>query len=147
MERDMVFLPKTREIYARKVHKRIEELSELTEEAPLVTALALIGRQLIGWPLYLLQNNTGHDYHQKQSEGRGKGKSNGFLGGVNHFSPKSPLYEAKDAKYIALSDLGLGLVAIALYEIAQIWGWKNLLVWYFLPYLWVNHWLGSSQPP
>ena len=48
MERDMVLLPKTREVYASKI------LSELTE-APLVTALVLFGRQLIEWPLHLLQ--------------------------------------------------------------------------------------------
>lgn len=146
MERDMVFLPKTREVYAQKVRRRIDELAELGEEAPLVTALVLIGRQLIGWPLYLLQNNTGHDYHKRQSEGRGEGKHNGPFGGVNHFSPSSPLYEAKDAKYIALSDLGLGLMATTLYHIAQTWGWKNLLVWYIIPYLWVNHWLGKPLP-
>ena len=143
MERDMVFLPKTRQYYASHIHKRVDELSEMTEEAPLVTALVLFGRQLIGWPLYLLQNNTGHDYHERQSEGRGVGKHNG-PGGVSHFSPASPLFEAKDAKYIALSDLGLGIVAIVLYQIAQAYGWANLLVWYGIPYLWVNHWLGSS---
>lgn len=63
-------------------------------------------------------------------------------GGVNHFSPSSPLFEAKDAKYIALSDLGLGLMVILLYEIAQTFGWYNILTWYIVPYLWVNHWLG-----
>ena len=147
MERDMVFLPKTREVYASRVRKRINELSELTEEAPLVTALILFGRQLIGWPVYLLQNNTGHNYHERQTEGRGVGKRNGPAGGVNHFSPASPLFEAKDAKYIALSDLGLAIMAVVLYQIAQAYGWYNFLVWYGIPYLWVNHWLGTFRPP
>ena len=142
MERDMVFLPKTREIYASRIRRGVHELHELTEEAPFVTALVLVGRQLIGWPLYLLQNNTGHNFHERQSEGRGKGRKNGLAGGVNHFSPSSPLYEVKDAKYIALSDLGLGLTAIVLYELVQTYGWSNLAVHYFMPYLWVNHWLG-----
>ena len=143
MERDMVFLPKTREIYARKIGRRVEELSELAEEAPIMTLAVLIGRQLIGWPMYLLQNKTGHDYHERQSEGRGAGKHNGPFGGVNHFSTSSPLFDAKDAKYIALSDLGLSLVVLALYEIAQTFGWKSLFIWYIAPYLWVNHWLGE----
>lgn len=146
MERDMVFLPKTREVYASRVGRKVHELTELTEEAPLVTALILLGRQLIGWPLYLIQNNTGHNYHDRQIEGRGVGKRNGAGGGVNHFSPSSPLFEAKDAKYIALSDLGLGLMAILLYGIAQTFGWYNLLTWYIIPYLWVNHWLGMPAP-
>ena len=147
MDRDMVFLPKTREVYARRVGRYVHELSELAEETPIVTALILFGRQLIGWPMYLLQNKTGHDNHQHQSEGRGKGKKNGPFGGVNHFSPASPLYEAKDAKYIALSDLGLGLMALILFEIAQAYGWKNVFIWYFVPYLWVNHWLGKAPRP
>lgn len=142
MERDMVFLPKTREVYASRIRRQVHEISELTEEAPIVTALVLIGRQLIGWPLYLLQNNTGHNYHERQSEGRGKGKHNGPGGGVNHFNPSSPLFDAKDAKYIALSDLGLGLTATLLFHVAQRYGWGNVVVWYVIPYLWVNHWLG-----
>lgn len=142
MERDMVFLPKTREVYASRIRRQVHEISELTEEAPFVTALVLIGRQLIGWPLYLLQNNTGHNYHERQGEGRGKGKHNGPGGGVNHFNPSSPLFDAKDAKYIALSDLGLGLTATVLYQVAQRYGWGNIAVWYVVPYLWVNHWLG-----
>ena len=143
MQRDMVFLPKTREIYAQRMRRHVSELSELAEEAPLVTAIVLVARQLIGWPLYLLQNNTGHNYHERQSEGRGAGKHNGPAGGVNHFSPASPLFEAKDAKYIALSDLGLTLMAVILYQVAQVHGWRNLFVWYGIPYLWVNHWLGT----
>ena len=143
MERDMVFLPKTREFYAKRIRRHVSELSELTEEAPFVTAIVLVARQLIGWPLYLLQNKTGHDYHERQSEGRGVGKHNGPGGGVNHFDPASPLFEAKDVKYIALSDLGLTLMAVLLYQAVQLYGWRNLLVWYGVPYLWVNHWLGT----
>ena len=139
----MVHLPKTRQDYASQIRRRVSELSEMTEEAPLVTALVLLGRQLVGWPVYLLQNKTGHDYHERQSEGRGIGKHNGPGGGVNHFSPASTLFEAKDVKYIALSDLGLGLAAIGLCLLGQAYGWNNLLLWYGIPYLWVNHWLGA----
>lgn len=142
MERDMVFLPKTREVYASRIRRQVHEISELTEEAPFVTALVLIGRQLIGWPLYLLQNDTGHNYHERKGEGRGKGKHNGPGGGVNQFNPSSPLFDAKDAKYIAWCDLGLGLTATVLYQVAQRYGWGNVAVWYVVPYLWVNHWLG-----
>lgn len=142
IDRDMVHLPNTRENYANRVRRKAHELTELTEEAPLVTAVVLFGHQLIGWPLYLLLNKSGHNDHQRQSEGRGVGKYNGVMGGVNHFSPSSPLFEAKDAKYILLSDLGLGLMAFLLYEIAQTSGLYNVLTWYIVPYLWVHHWLG-----
>lgn len=143
MARDMVFVPKTREERASRIGRLAHELSELGEETPIVTLIHLIGQQLIGWPNYLLTNVTGHNNHERQREGRGKGKHNGFGGGVSHFNPSSPLYEAKDAKLILLSDLGLAITITGLVYLGNTFGWNNLLVWYFLPYLWVNHWLGA----
>lgn len=143
IERDMVFVPKTRDIYASRLGHYAHELSELMEETPIVTAITMIGQQLVGWLLYLSINTTGHNCHEHQPEGRGKAKQNGLGGGVNHFNPSSPLYEAKDSKLILLSDLGLVIVAGVLFLIGKIFGWANLAVWYFLPYLWVNHWLGK----
>jgi len=141
IERDMVFVPRTREQQATRLGRFAHELSELTEETPIFTLLHLLGQQLIGWPNYLLTNVTGHNYHEKQREGRGKGKHNGYGGGVNHFDPRSPLYENRDAYKIVLSDIGVGITATALYFLVQKFGFTNMLVWYFLPYLWVNHWL------
>ncbi|KAI1747001.1 fatty acid desaturase-domain-containing protein [Xylaria castorea] len=141
MERDMVFIPKTREEKASRLGKLAHELSELGEETPIVTFIMLLAQQLLGWPNYLLTNTTGHDNHERQIEGRGKGKHNGFLGGVNHFDPSSPLYEAKDAKLIVLSDIGLAITISALVYVGNNFGWSNLLVWYFIPYFWVHHWL------
>jgi omega-6 fatty acid desaturase / acyl-lipid omega-6 desaturase (Delta-12 desaturase) len=138
-----VHVPKTRETYATRVGKLAHELTELTEETPIFTALHLIGQQLGGWPVYIFTNTTGHDNHARQPEGRGKGKKNGFFGGVNHFDPSSPLYEAKDAKLVLLSDLGLGIAVSILVMLGRTYGWSNMFVWYFVPYLWVNHWLGK----
>ncbi len=141
MERDMVFVPKTREEYATRIGKFIHEIDELTEETPIATIIHSFGQQLFGWPLYLFGNVTGHNNHERQREGRGKGKVNGFTTGVNHFNPASPLFEAKDAKLILLSDLGLAIVITALILLCQKFGFSNMAVWYFAPYLWVNHWL------
>ncbi|RDL34552.1 putative oleate delta-12 desaturase [Venustampulla echinocandica] len=141
MERDMVFVPKTREQYSSRIGKFVHELDELTEETPIATAFHSVLQQLFGWPLYLFANVTGHDNHHKQHEGRGKGKANGYFGGVNHFNPSSPLYEAKDAKLILLSDAGLAITITALVTLCKTYGFNNMLVWYFIPYLWVNHWL------
>jgi omega-6 fatty acid desaturase (delta-12 desaturase) len=144
MARDMVFLPKTREQYATRIGKMAHELHELTEETPIVTFIHSVGQQLLGWPMYLFSNVTGHNNHERQSEGRGKGKVNGYFTGVNHFNPSSPLYEAKDAKLILISDLGLAVMISILVALCKAFTFKNMLVWYFLPYLWVNHWLGMS---
>ncbi|KAI0891058.1 fatty acid desaturase-domain-containing protein [Annulohypoxylon nitens] len=141
MERDMVFVPRTREERASRIGKLVHELGELGEETPIVTFINLLGQQLIGWPNYLLTNVTGHNCHERQREGRGKGKKNGWFTGVNHFNPSSPLFEAKDAKLIVLSDIGLAITISVLVFLGNKYGWDNLLVWYFLPYLWVNHWL------
>lgn len=143
MERDMVFVPRTREQQATRLGKMIHELSELTEETPIYTLGMLIGQQVIGWPNYLLTNVTGHNYHERQREGRGKGKHNGYGGGVNHFDPRTPLFENKDAHLVVLSDIGIALTATALVYLGNNFGWSNMLVWYFLPYFWVNHWLGK----
>ncbi|ETI24021.1 hypothetical protein G647_03390 [Cladophialophora carrionii CBS 160.54] len=141
MERDMVFVPKTKEEFCSRRSYLLQQLDELTEETPLATAVHLISQQLFGWPMYLFTNVTGHNKHEAQREGRGVGKHNGIGGGVNHFDPRSPLYEAKDAKLIALSDLGLLAVGSILYWVGKRYGFANLCLWYFAPYLWVNHWL------
>jgi omega-6 fatty acid desaturase (delta-12 desaturase) len=142
----MVHVPKTREVYATRIGKLAHELTELTEETPIFTALHMVGQQLAGWFLYVFTNTTGHNNHERQPEGRGKGKKNGFFGGVNHFDPSSPLYEAKDAKLVVLSDLGLGIAVSILVMLGRTYGWSNMAVWYFGPYLWVNHWLGKLFP-
>ncbi|EXL63485.1 omega-6 fatty acid desaturase (delta-12 desaturase) [Fusarium oxysporum f. sp. radicis-lycopersici 26381] len=141
MERDMVFVPCTREQHATRIGRIAYELSELTEETPTYTLLRLVMKQLVGWPSYILTNVTGHNYHECQGEGRGKGKKNGLGGGVNHFDPRSPIYEAKQAKLIILSDIGIRIAIAALVYLSNTFGWTNMLVWYGIPYLWVNHWL------
>ncbi|KAK4941921.1 hypothetical protein LTR10_018251 [Elasticomyces elasticus] len=143
MERDMAFVPLSKvEYVAQPWHKlALQNLEELTEETPIMTALQMIAHQLIGWPLYLFTNASGHNNHEKQREGRGKGKTNGFGGGVNHFDPASPLYEQRDAPYILLSDLGLLITTCVLVHVGRTYGFHNLFVWYIAPYLWVNHWL------
>ena len=145
MDRDMVFLPRTREQQATRLGRLVHELSELAEETPIVTLIHLIGQQVIGWWKYLLTNVTGHNSHERQREGRGKGKKNGSGGGVNHFDPRSPLFENRDAPYILLSDLGIAIAASVLVYLSRTYGASNMFVWYFLPYMWVNHWLGKQQ--
>ena len=144
IERDMVFVPKTRDQFASKIGKFAHELSELTEEAPLATAITCIGQQLLGWPLYISTNVTGTEYYAKRKDGRGQGKRNGWFGGINHFNISTPLVDGKDAKLILFSDIGLACTGALLYWLGTNYGWWNLTVWYFMPYLWVNHWLGQS---
>lgn len=148
LERDMVFVPKSREEYSHRYAGGIgHDISELMEETPIATLIHLVSQQLFGWPMYLLSNVTGHNCHERQSEGRGIGKKNGFGGSVNHFDPRSPLYEAKDAKWIIMSDIGIAATIFLLYQAVQAFGALNVFIWYGLPYIWVNHWLGKRFSP
>ena len=142
LEKDMVFVPKSRHEYARRhTGSVMKDLNELTEETPIATLLHSIAQQAFGWWLYLFTNVTGHNYHGRQKEGRGEGKKNGVFGGVNHFNPVSPLYEAKDGKLVILSDVGIAIMGYVIYAASQRWGFGNVAIWYGLPYMWVNHWL------
>lgn len=147
IERDMVFVPKSREEYSRRYAGGIgHDIAELTEETPIATLIHLIAQQIFGWPMYLISNVTGHNFHERQSEGRGVGKANGFGGKVNHFDPGSPLYEAKDAKWILMSDIGISITIFLLYQAVQAFGALNVFIWYGIPYIMVNHWLGKLSP-
>ena len=148
MARDMVFVPRTREQHASRLGCFMHEMNELVEETPLYTAIHMLAQQLGGWQSYLILNATGHVHHDRQPEGKGVGRKNGN-GSVNHFDPKSPLFERKDEHLILLSDLGLLIVGATLFVLGQKYGWANIGVWYFVPYLWVHHWLGESSesPP
>jgi len=106
----------------------VADFSEVTVDAPLNPLLYITGRQLFGWPVYLLIINTGHDIHVKQAEDRGynrdgSAKHNGLSDGVNHFNPRSPLFEARDTRYIVLSDIGLLFAASILF-------WGCIYIWY-----------------
>jgi omega-6 fatty acid desaturase (delta-12 desaturase) len=141
MERDVVYVPRTRAGFSKHFGIAIEHLSEMTADAPINTLLNILGRQLLGWPIYLLTNDSsGEDSHKHPKDGPGINKKTGLGVPVNHFNPQSPLFEARDAKWILLSDLGLLITATALYLTIQSYGWQNVTVWYFLPYLWVNSW-------
>ena len=147
LERDMVFVPATREQYATRMGKMVHEVAEVAEETPIFTALTLIGQQLVGWTMYLCTNATGHNHHAKVAGKRAEGKKNGLAGGVNHFQPSSPIFDEKDRPLIWMSDLGLIAWVTVLTIVGQKIGAWNLFVYYGAPYLFVNNWLGKLFHP
>ncbi|KAK0286278.1 hypothetical protein LTR35_004713 [Friedmanniomyces endolithicus] len=140
LERDMVFVPRTREEHATLKGYVLHEMHELLEETPIYTAGNLLAQQLFGWPMYIFANISGHNNHTKQPEGKGVGKKNGNFS-VNHLSTSSPLYERKDEHLILLSDLGLLITLSILTMVGRAYGFNAVLVWYIIPYFWVHHWL------
>lgn len=144
IEKDMAWVPATRFEYARGFAKNLgHDISELCEETPIATLFhTVVVQQLLGWFIYLTSNHTGHNFHARQKEGRGKdGKRNGFGTGVSHFDPRSPIYEAKEAHLIVYSDIGIAITGAILYFAVQKWGFANVMLWYGVPYLGVNHWI------
>lgn len=124
LQRDMVFVPKSREQFFTA-----RGMVEITEDAPIVTLYYLLLQQLFGWIMYLFTNVTGQKY------------ANRSKWAVNHFVPSSPLFDKKDFMDIVISDVGILTTATLIYMSIQTWGFATVGLYYLVPYLWVNHWL------
>lgn len=126
MDRDMVFVPSRKNEFLDRHHAH--SLEEIASDSPLMSLKGLVLQQLGGWIMYLCTNVTG----QRVAE---------TSWGMNHFNPKSAIFEKRDYWYIVLSDLGIMTQALVLYTWYKNFGGFNLLVNWFIPYLLVNHWL------
>lgn len=146
MERDEVFVPKTRsEIGLHATERQVEEkdrVSEFTEtgildrptslldraeavfeDAPLWNCFCLLVRELLGFPLYLISHQSGHDYGRWTS----------------HFDPKAPFFRKRHYWQVVASDIGVvsALAALTLWSSQR--GFSEVFKYYILPYLVVNH--------
>ncbi|KAK9447317.1 fatty acid desaturase-domain-containing protein [Limtongia smithiae] len=123
ISRDMVFIPKQQERYLQSRY-----ITELAEEAPIMTLYFLLVQQIFGWPAYLAVNVTGQKYNVPFYK-------------LSHYLPSAPMFDAKDFWDIIISDVGIALVSTLCYLAIQKWGVANFVLYYFIPYLGVNHWL------
>jgi len=139
LEADTVFVPATATDRANKLRNfpeldgadSVEHSSlfyEMMAETPLWTAMEVVGQQLLGWPLYLLANVTGHKYQAPRWK-------------LNHFLPSAPLFEKKQANAIFMSDVGFAIAAFVITVAVKSFGFSNVALCYLVPYLWCNHWL------
>jgi bifunctional Delta-12/omega-3 fatty acid desaturase len=133
MEKDMAFVPRTRDEHYQRRPSALWLDPELFEDAPIVSLVKLIGHQLLGWQMYLFLNASAG----KQSMQR---KETSWLR-VSHFEPTSAVFRPSEALYIAISDLGLAIVGGALYWASTQVGWQTVFLMYGVPYFWVHHWL------
>jgi omega-6 fatty acid desaturase (delta-12 desaturase) len=152
MATDTSFVPVTRLSYAQRFGKTIESIAEYSEDSPIYTFFYLLFHQLIDWPMYMLiMIGMGEKWFEKQLRmGRAeeKRKTDGTLVrtyplSCSHYWPFSPIYEPRDVKFILITDIALMVSLSVLYSIGNTYGWWNLAVWYGVPYLWTNHWLGK----
>ncbi|KAI5478737.1 delta-12 fatty acid desaturase [Pseudohyphozyma bogoriensis] len=142
MTRDEVFVPKSRSYVklgkegeekgtgkksvARTGKFKGEMLDELLEDAPAYRLFWLIAQQTVGWWMYLATNASG----QK-----------GYPKGTNHFNPDSYIFAPHHKWQIILSDAGILAMAAVLKFASTKIGWAGVGVYYFIPYVLVNHWL------
>ncbi|KAF8315841.1 oleoyl phosphatidylcholine delta-12/delta-14 desaturase [Clavulina sp. PMI_390] len=140
---DQVFVPKTRtshpygvpkfdpegeDLIGSTVTKKVQaEMWEALGDSP-ISAIAWSAAQLIfGWPMYITFNSSGQKRYPK---------------GTNHFNPRrSDLFKSTEFTQILISDFGVLLWMSAMYYWVKNYGWMSMLGYYFVPYLWVNHWL------
>lgn len=114
--------------------EKLEKLEDMTEDVPVVVLLRIIMQQLLGFPYYLISNITASDgsLYRKQSDK--------FLGN-SHFSPYSTLFRPEESHLIFASDIGIGLMAYAIFAASQKFGFPPIALLYIQPYMWVNHWI------
>ncbi|CAH2352977.1 putative oleate hydroxylase Fah12p [[Candida] railenensis] len=127
LTKDMVFIPYTKEEFVEK--SGFDKVSDIMEDSPIWSFTVLVFQQLAGLQTYLLINATGQSY-----EGYSKiGKS--------HYTPSSPVFDKNQWWYIVLSDIGILLAFTGVYQWYKIFGFHAMLINWFLPWCWVNHWL------
>ncbi|EGV61162.1 omega-6 fatty acid desaturase (delta-12 desaturase) [Yamadazyma tenuis] len=127
LTRDMVFVPYTKEEYV-EAHQA-NKISEIMEESPIYTFLVLVFQQLGGLQLYLTTNATGQSIPGYSKIAK------------SHYAPKSPIFEPNQFWYIVLSDIGIISTFLVVYQWYLSFGIFHMAVNWFMPWLWVNHWL------
>ncbi|PMD37653.1 hypothetical protein L207DRAFT_556001 [Hyaloscypha variabilis F] len=135
LKNDTVFVPQSRAqwiefFFGRDANPKSPVFAELAEDAPLVSLWHCILHQLLGWPGYLVDNATGVE------------SKHGFPYASHFwFFPSSLLFNDSQLVGVFLSDLGIGCMAYILWRCVLTFGWWNMGIYYFLPYIWLNHWI------
>jgi omega-6 fatty acid desaturase (delta-12 desaturase) len=58
------------------------------------------------------------------------------------FGKGSVIFKASELSLVLLSDVGVLVMAGLLYLGVKTLGWWTMLIFYGVPYLWLNHWIG-----
>jgi omega-6 fatty acid desaturase (delta-12 desaturase) len=137
IEKDTAFVPHLRDSWVKShcgenAQTESVELSHLAEDAPMVTLWYCIKHQLFGWPGHMFANLTGQKYD------KGFPQFSHF-----YFGEDSVLFKKEQLGLIMLTDLVLGGMIALLIIGGQIFGSWNMVLYYVIPYLWVNHWIGK----
>lgn len=127
MTKDMVFVPYTKEEFVEK--SGMSKISEVMEDTPIWSLTVLVFQQLFGLQTYLMCNATGQTIPNHNFIAR------------SHYAPSSPVFDKNQYWFIILSDIGILLALTMVYQWYKVFGFHAMLVNWFLPWCWVNHWL------
>lgn len=116
VERDEVFVPKTREQAG---------ISAVIFNNPVGRIASIVITLTLGWPLYLMFNVSGRYYDRFAS----------------HFDPNAPIFNNRERLQVLISDISLLGVGFCLYKLASAYGLLWLLKVYAIPLLIVNGFL------
>jgi fatty acid desaturase len=137
LAKDHNYVPPQAEQYSKVLgitSEQLETLDEMTEDAPLAAFFRIIMQQLLGWPMYLINNITA-------SAGSLYGKQSDKFLGNSHLNPWSTLFRPEEAHLMIASDIGLIITMAGLYWATQSIGLLGVALLYGQPYLWLNHWI------
>ncbi|KAH8108690.1 delta-12 fatty acid desaturase protein [Phellopilus nigrolimitatus] len=140
MTQDQVFVPKTRsqlglpaldpakeDVYGTSVTDEVKrELWEALGDSPIGATCNAALQMVFGWHMYISTNASGQKRYPKFT---------------NHFLPGAPLFKPHEYFQIILSDIGILIWAGVLAYWSYTRGFSEMFRLYFVPYLWVNHWL------
>lgn len=96
--------------------------------------LQIFGHLVLGWPLYLLRNETG----ARRAYDKGAWKKGAV---IDHFRPGSYLFPPAWRFRVLLSSVGVTVALLLLYITGEIYGHARVNLLYWPAYLWVNAWL------
>ncbi|KAI5921528.1 Delta(12) fatty acid desaturase [Camillea tinctor] len=136
MEKDMAFVPaESPSFFTKSLGNVLSGFVDfdVLEDAPAVNLLRLLGQQLAGWQVYILFNSTSGKDSMQDKGAKWWRRS--------HLDPFSGVFRPQEAFYVFLSDVGLALLAAALYFGSKALDWQTVFLLYGVPYLWINHWL------
>jgi len=126
MERDEVYVPKTREDLGipEKAQDEID-WDELFGDTPIYTLYMLIRQQLLAFPAYLLFNVSGQKTYPKWT---------------NHFDPNSILFTRAQRNAVIMSNIGIAAMVWGVTYASSVYGVANVIKYYAFPWLEVSHW-------
>ncbi|KAJ7679639.1 fatty acid desaturase-domain-containing protein [Mycena rosella] len=125
MERDEVYVPKTRSDLGIPQSGTHIDYQEIFGDTPLFTLFMLVRQQLLAFPAYLLFNSSGQKNHPKWT---------------NHFNPNSVLFTKAQRRAVILSNLGLLAMVCGVWQAVEIHGAAQVFKYYVIPWLAVTHW-------